>query len=99
MPKFYFHLRHATGVSFDKDGIDLPDATVACQEALISAHEITREMLVVDALSLGDAVLEVVDYTGKTITTVSFLDAAARPILPMDRDVHRHRVSVIGTRH
>ena len=99
MPRFYFHLRNATGVSFDNDGIDLPDATVAHREARISAHELTREMLVVDALALGDAVLEVVDHNGTTIASVSFLDAAADPLVPKHGDVRRHRVSVTGTRN
>jgi hypothetical protein len=99
MPKFYFHLRNATGISIDQDGIDLPNAAVARREALISAHEITSEMLVVDALSLNDAVLEVVDQSGETIATVSFLEAAATAILPSDRDAYRHGVSTIGTRH
>ncbi len=44
-------------------------------------------MLVVDALSLGDAVLEVVDDTGEAIVIVSFLDVIALPALPMDRGV------------
>jgi hypothetical protein len=98
MPKFYFHLRNTTGVSIDRDGIELPNADVARREAQISAHEITAEMLVVDALLLNDAVLEVVDQAGETITIVSFLEVAADPI-PMDRDAHRHGVSIIGTRH
>lgn len=93
MPKFYFHLQNATGVSIDPDGIDLPSAAVARREALVSAHEITSEMLVVDALSLNDAVLKVVDHTGKAIMTVSLLEVAADPILSMDR------VAINRTRH
>jgi hypothetical protein len=98
MPKFYFHLRNANGVSIDQEGIDLPNAAVARREALISAHEITSEMLVADALVLNDAVLEVVGESGETITTVSFLEVADTTLPPF-RDLQRHGISVIGTRH
>ena len=99
MPKFYFHLWNSHRVSIDQDGIDLPSATVAHREALLCAYEISREMLVVDALTLNDAILEVVDHTGKTITTLSFRGVATDLIPPMEQDLHRHGISIIGTRH
>jgi hypothetical protein len=99
MPKFYFHLRNANGVSVDRDGIDLPSAAVARREALISAHEITSEMCVRDARVLNDAVLEIVDEAGETIANVSFIEAADTALPPSERDPYRHGISTIGTRH
>jgi hypothetical protein len=99
MPRFYFHLWNSNIVSIDREGIDLPSVTIAHREALICAYEISREMLVIEALTLNDAILEVVDHTDKTITTISLRGVATDPIHRVERGVHRHDVAVIGTRH
>lgn len=99
MPKFYFHLWNSNMVSIDREGIDLPSATVAHREALTCVHELSREMLVVEALTLKDAILEVVDHTGKTVTTISLRGVESVPVLPVKQDLRRHGISTTGTRH
>ena len=77
MSVYRFHIRDASGLIEDEEGIDLPDLTSAFKHALHSAREFSTE-----ASPPTDMLFEIADSTGRTVLTVPICDLAAskRPI-------------------
>ncbi len=77
MSVYRFHIRDASGLIEDEEGIDLPDLASAFRQALHSAREFSAE-----APPPADMLFEIADSTGRTVLTVPICDLAAskRPI-------------------
>ena len=77
MSVYRFHIRDASGLIEDEDGIDLPDLASAFKHALDSAREFTA-----DVSPPTDMLFEIADSTGRTVLTVPICDLAAskRPV-------------------
>ncbi len=77
MSVYRFHIRDASGLIEDEEGIDLPDLASAFKHALDSAREFTA-----DVSPPTDMLFEIADSTGRTVLTVPICDLAAskRPI-------------------
>ena len=45
MPKFHFHIRDASGVALDEDGMELPNLDAAREEAQEAARQILADAL------------------------------------------------------
>jgi hypothetical protein len=74
VPRFYFHVRHVTGVlDIDEEGQDLPDVTSAKTEALEAAKE-----LIIEGIRMNqriDCRFEVAGQDGRVIFVVPFREA------------------------
>jgi hypothetical protein len=92
MSIYRFHVRDASGLIEDEEGIDLPDLASAFQHALRSAREFSAE-----ASPSPDMLFEIADSTGRTVLTVPICDLAAskRPIarahVHPKRHTHSHK--------
>ncbi len=77
MSIYRFHIRDASGLIEDEEGIDLPDLASAFKHALDSAREFSAE-----ASPSPGMLFEIADDTGRTVLTVPICDLAAskRPI-------------------
>ena len=75
MPRFFFHV-HDEIVAFDDEGVELPSAAVARQEALRGARSLACEEVLKGRLHLNHRI-EVVDENGRILETVKFGDAVA----------------------
>lgn len=77
MSFYRFHIRDASGLIEDEDGIDLPDLASAFKHARASAREFSTE-----ASPPPDMHFEIADSTGRTVLTVPICDLAAsqRPV-------------------
>lgn len=73
MPRYYFHIRDARGISRDDEGTDLPDLEAARQEAKASARD-----LIADAMKsrkeVADLMLDIVDEAGVPVETLPVRD-------------------------
>jgi hypothetical protein len=45
MPKFHFHIRDASGVVLDEDGMELPDLAAAREEAQEAARQLLADAI------------------------------------------------------
>jgi hypothetical protein len=74
MPRYYFHIRDAEGMSRDEEGTELPNLDSARREARASARD-----LIVDSMKSRKIVegqtLEIMDSLGRLIETMSVKDA------------------------
>ncbi len=77
MSVYRFHIRDASGLIEDEEGVDLPDLAAVLRHALDSAREFTA-----DVSPPTDMLFEIADSTGRTVLTVPICDLAAskRPI-------------------
>ena len=77
MPRYFFHLRTASGVEVTDDyGDELPDAQAAEDHAIASV----KDMIKGSALDWSRASFEVYDDAGSHVVTVWFREAAARAL-------------------
>ncbi len=82
MTLYRFHIRDASGLIKDRQGIDLPDLASAFRYALYTAKELSAEAAVPD-----DMRFEIADSTRRTVLTVPICD-----LRPSKRPVARARV-------
>jgi hypothetical protein len=84
MSLYRFHIRDASGLIEDEEGVDLPDLASAFRHALNSVREFSAE-----APPPADMLFEIADSTGRTVLTVPICDLAAsrRPVAK----AHLHR--------
>ncbi len=84
MSVYRFHIRDASGLIEDEEGVDLPDLAAVLRHALDSAREFSAE-----APPPTDMLFEIADSTGRTVLTVPICDLAAskRPVAK----AHVHR--------
>jgi hypothetical protein len=73
MPRFYFHVFNDVTAT-DEEGIELPDAGAAREQALESARELVCESIHKGELNL-DHRIEVTDEAGGKVLTISYRDA------------------------
>jgi hypothetical protein len=73
MPLFYFHLFNDV-VVIDDEGVELPDAAAAREQAMESARELVCESIHKGWLNL-DHRIEVEDAAHNRLMTVSYRDA------------------------
>ena len=74
MPRFYFHVRDASGETQDWEGIDLPHIDAAREKAISGAREIITEQVLKGVLDLTGSV-GVINEAGATLLTVRFDEA------------------------
>ena len=74
MPRFFFHVRDAAGLTRDPDGGEFPDLAAAIADARAAVREILS-----DALRSGAAVdgrrFEIHEGAGGVLATIPFRDA------------------------
>jgi hypothetical protein len=69
MPRFYFYTRQDGRLLTDDQGLDLPDAEVAKQEAIRAAREIAASYIK-GGLELPEEAIVVVDEHGHPVMTL-----------------------------
>ena len=78
MGLYYFHIR-GNGTDFpDDDGMELPDAEAAREQALIGARGILAAEVLEGRLPLDDRI-EVEDEHGRLVLSLSFREAVGLP--------------------
>ena len=75
MPRYYFHMRDANGLTEDSDGLDLPDVDAARATAVRKACRIWSERP--PEPGRNEQTFEVSDEAGQIVLTVSFSEAFA----------------------
>jgi hypothetical protein len=83
MTLYRFHIRDASGLIEDQEGINLPDLVSAFKLALRSAQEYSAE-----ATPPPDMLFEITDTAGRTVLTVPIRDLAASKRLIAKARVH-----------
>ena len=73
MPRFFFHL-YDDDVALDEEGLELPDAGAAWEQALHNARAMACAEVVEGRLGLNHRI-EVTDVCDNLIATVAFKDA------------------------
>ena len=73
MPRYFFHVREGSDISFDREGQVLPDAEAARHEAVCSGREILGEKLLHGG-SLNHRQIEIADETGHVVDVVNVGD-------------------------
>jgi hypothetical protein len=69
MPRFYFHIRDANGLTRDPEGQELADLKTAHQEAVRTAREILGEKLLHGG-ALNGRTIEITDESGRVLDKV-----------------------------
>ena len=78
MPRFFLHIREATGLVEDPDGSLVPDLRAACAEAVVAAREIAAEHLKAGK-PLTARRFEIRDGDGRLLATVPFPQVSSPP--------------------
>ncbi|HEY4078339.1 MAG TPA: hypothetical protein VGM26_15525 [Rhizomicrobium sp.] len=73
MPRYFFHVREGSDISFDREGQLLPNAEAARQEAVSTGREILGEKLLHGG-SLNHRQIEIADETGHVVDVVNVRD-------------------------
>ena len=73
MARYFFHVRSADGISYDREGQELPDLEAACLEAVSSNREMLGERLLHGG-ALGPTQVEIADGDGKVLAIVTAKD-------------------------
>jgi uncharacterized protein DUF6894 len=73
MPRYFFHVRESSDLSFDREGQFLPNVEAARHEAVNSTREILGEKLLHGG-SLNHRQIEIADETGQVVDVVNVRD-------------------------
>jgi hypothetical protein len=74
MPRYYFNVRDAEGVSRDDEGTVLPDLESARREARASARDLVAESMKSRKRVKGETI-EITDGLGRLVETIAVKDA------------------------
>jgi hypothetical protein len=75
MPHFYFHVHNSIGFIEDEEGRDLPDRSIARDEAIKGIRSILSEDVLGGVLDLGGRIDVVEEGSGDPALTVPFGEA------------------------
>jgi hypothetical protein len=73
MPRFYFHICDAEGVSRDEEGSDLPDIDAARREAKASARDLITEYMK-NRKPVNGQTLQIADADGNVLEIMDVRD-------------------------
>jgi hypothetical protein len=73
VPRYYFHICDAEGMSRDEEGSDLPDIDAARREAKASARDLITQYMKNRAPVTGQK-LQIVDETGEVLEIMDLRD-------------------------
>jgi hypothetical protein len=80
MPRYFFNLYDASGVTEDVEGVTLPNLDAAREAAVRGARSVISHGAVAGSIDMSGRI-EVLDAGGHTVLTVTFADAVEiRPI-------------------
>ena len=73
MPRFYFHICDAEGMSHDEEGSDLPDIDAARREAKASARDLITEYMK-NRKPINGQTLQIADADGNVLEIMDLRD-------------------------
>ena len=79
MPRFYFHIQEGADLFKDEEGIDLPSAKHAREEALQAARELCIDAIKTSGPLMADA-LVIVDENGKQLSSVPIVEVLPKQL-------------------
>ena len=78
MGRFYFHLRAGDELTFDDEGLDLPDLSAAKREAMLTARELLVEAIKSGKQTVPEAFV-IADDEGRALDTISLAAVLPAP--------------------
>ena len=79
MGRFYFDVRAGYELTFDDEGMDLPDLSAAKREAVLSARELLAEAIKSGKQTVPEAFV-IADEAGRSLATVPLATVLPRPL-------------------
>jgi hypothetical protein len=73
MPQFYFHFQTGTRIARDQDGIELPSASVATEEAKSTAREMVAEAVKFGSQDVPDCII-VANDAGREVAKIGLAE-------------------------